>query len=69
MPYKRRKPVSEKAMLKTRYKGHHTICETIREIYMATDDEDIKYKCRLATAMAKAMQDRLKKYKEKENGR
>jgi len=70
MPYKRREPVSEKVMLNERYKGHHTICETLREIWASTDDEEIKYKCRLATAMAKAMQNRLKKYKaEKENDR
>ena len=70
MPYKRREPVSEKTMLNTRYKGHHTICETLREIYISTDDEEIKLKCRLATSMAKAMQNRLKKYKaEKENDR
>jgi hypothetical protein len=70
MPYKRREPVSEATMLKTRYKGHHTICETLREIYGMTEDEDIKLKCRLAMAMAKAMQNKLKKYKaEKENDR
>ena len=63
MPYKRREPVSEKTMLNTRYAGHHTICETLREIYTSTDDEEIKLKCRLATSMAKAMQNRLKKYK------
>ena len=70
MSYKRHEPVSEEFMLKTRYKNHHSICETLREIFQATDDEDIKYKARLATAMAKAMQNKLKKYKaEKENDR
>jgi hypothetical protein len=70
MSYKRREPVSEKTMLNTRYKNHHTICETLREIYISTEDEEIKYKCRLAMAMAKAMQNQLQKYKaEKENDR
>ena len=63
MPYKKREPVSEKVMRNTRYEGHHTICETLREIWQASDDEEIKLKCRLATAMAKAMQNRLKRYK------
>lgn len=38
---------------------NNTICETLREIYNATTDENIKYKCRVATAMAKAMMKRL----------
>ena len=63
MPYKRRRPVDEKTMLNERWKGHHTICETLREIYVSTGDEKIKLKCRLAMAMAKAMQEQLKKYK------
>ena len=37
----------------------HTICEVLREIYHMTNDENIKYKCRVATAMAKAMSRRL----------
>ena len=69
MSYRRREPVPEKAMLKDRYAGHHTICETLREIYQMSSDEDIKLKCRLAMSMAKAMQDRLKKYKKREAAR
>ena len=63
MPYKRVEPVSEEKMLNERYKNHHTICETLREIYLMTEDEEIRYKCRLAMAMAKKMQDKLKEYK------
>jgi len=37
----------------------YTICEVLREIYRLTDDEDIRYRCRVATAMAKAMNRRL----------
>jgi hypothetical protein len=78
MSYKRRKPVREKEMLKERWTGHHTVCETLREIYQLADDndyqhygflEDIKLKCRLAMAMAKAMQEKLKKYKKEQHGR
>jgi len=64
MPYKRVEPVPERIMLNQRYNGHHSICQQLRDIYTITSDEDIKYKCRLAMAMAKKMQDRLKKYKE-----
>ena len=63
MPYKTRKPVSEDEMLKTRYLHHHTICATLRNIYIKTTDDDIKEDLRLAMSMAKAMQSRLKKYK------
>lgn len=76
MPYKRRQPVDEKEMEKeelstewemdrTRYLGHHTICQTLRDIYHMTDNEELKLKCRLAMSMAKAMNEKLKWYKEK----
>lgn len=63
MPYKRRKPVSEQVMLRMKYEGHYTICQMLRDIYVLTDNEEIKLKCRIGMAMAKAMQDKLKKYK------
>lgn len=63
MPYKRHLPVDVSIMLKKRYYGHHTICETIREIFMMTDNEEIKLKCRLVMSMAKAMNEKLKEYK------
>ena len=66
MPYKRREPVAESVMENTRYEGHHTICQTLRDMYHMTDNADIKLKCRLAMAMAKAMQDKLKWYKSRE---
>jgi len=64
MPYSRVEPVSEEVMLKQRYAGHHTICEVLREIYVATKNDEIKLKCRLGVAMAKKMHNRLKEYKE-----
>lgn len=63
MSYKRREPVPESKMLKTKYEGHHTICQTLRDIYHLTENEEIRYKCRVAVAMAKAMQDKLKEYR------
>jgi hypothetical protein len=71
MPYPRHKPVSEEEMLTpateeemafARYAGHHTICQTLRDIWAMSDNEEIKMKCRLAVAMAKAMHDKLKSY-------
>lgn len=66
MSHKRVEPVSEGMMLCDKYPNYHTICQTLRDIYVLTDNEDIKYKCRLAMAMAKKMQDKLKEYREKE---
>lgn len=74
MPYPRHKPVSEEEMLKpatdeemafSRYAGHHTICQTLRDIWATTDDDEVKMKCRLAMAMAKAMHRKLKDYNQK----
>ena len=67
MPYKRREPVTVREMEKTRWEGHHTVCQTLRDIYQMTDDPEVKLKARLAMAMAKAMHERLKKYKQKES--
>ncbi len=66
MPYKRHNPVSEGHMQKQRYSGHHTICQTLRDIYEMTNNPEIKMKCRVGMSMAKSMQDKLKEYKAKE---
>jgi hypothetical protein len=63
MSYERTEPVSDVKMKSQRYKNHHTICEVLREIYMEAENETIKYKCRLAMAMAKKMHNKLKEYK------
>lgn len=60
-------PLPEKKMKRQRYTNHNTICQILREIFQLSDNEDIKYKCRVAMAMAKAMHNKLKEYKE--NGR
>jgi hypothetical protein len=68
MSYKHREPVPELEMAsiaemeRARYAGHHTICQTLRDIYGMIDNEEAKNKCRLAVAMAKAMHEKLKWY-------
>ena len=64
MPYPRHKPVSEKAMNRKIYEGENTICQTIRDMYHISDNQDIRLKCRLAMAMAKAMCVKLMEYRE-----
>ncbi len=57
---RKHEPVPKEAM---RWQSsQHTICQVLRDIYFKTKDEDIKLKCRLATAMAKAMDKKLKEY-------
>jgi len=41
----------------------NTICETLRQIYHLTDNEEIKLKCRVAMTMAKKMAFKLSAYK------
>jgi len=42
----------------------YTICQVLREIYHATEDEDIQVYCRLGVTMGKVMDAKLRKYKE-----
>jgi len=65
--YKRHEPIDLREMKKTRWDGHHSICQMLRDIYNISDNEDVKYKSRIAMSMAKSMHERLKKYK-KSNG-
>lgn len=55
------KPMSEKAMDLPGRTG--TICQTLRGIYHAIDNEGAKYQLRVCMAMAKSMNKRLKKYR------
>lgn len=64
MPYPRHKPVSERQMDRRIYEGENTICQTIRDMYHLTDNQDIRLKCRLAMSMAKAMCVKLMKYRD-----
>ncbi len=53
-------PATEEDMLIKSYR--YTVCEILREIYKVTKDERIKFKLRVATAMAKSMAARITKY-------
>ena len=66
MPYKHRDPVPVEEMNRHRYDGHHSICQTLRDLYHMTEDEEIRVKLRLAMAMAKAMNEKLQYYKREE---
>jgi len=63
MSYPKIEPVDENRMHRQKYKGHHTICQQLRDIYDLSTDERVRYKTRLAMAMAKKMHERLKHYK------
>lgn len=71
MPDKRRDPVSHEEMLASerdmknpRYLHHHTLCAVLRQIYLLTDNEEIRYKCRMAMSYGKAMHQRLRYYRD-----
>lgn len=75
MPYKHRNPVTEEEFLgpvdewemkRQRWTGHHTLCQTLREIYVMTKDQEIRTKLRLAMAYSKAMNNKLQWYKHQE---
>lgn len=66
MSYKKHAPVSVQKMMRTRYHGHNTVCQKLRDIFIKTEDEEIKLMCREAMAMAKAMHNKLKRYKQKQ---
>jgi hypothetical protein len=57
-------PCDEEDMIRTDIFNHNTICQVLREIYFLTDSETIRYKCRIATTMAKNMAYKLKAYKD-----
>ena len=68
MPYKRHQPVPESEMDMSRWQGHHSICQTLRDMYHETKDENIKLKIRLCMAMAKSMNKKLQYYKHIQEG-
>ena len=67
MPYPRTEPASEREMFAGEHPGHHTICQTLREIHreIPQDDEELKRKVRLVWAFAKKMHNRLKEYRKR----
>jgi len=62
-------PIDEYEMDITRWEGHHSVCQTIRDIYHMIDNPQAKLKCRLAMNMTKKMHQRLKWYKQQEEER
>lgn len=64
MSYKRVPPADDSEMKRIRYLQHHTICEKLREIWRETEDPNIKMKAKEAMAMAKRMNEMLKKFRE-----
>ena|GEM_PF-4370941 len=66
---KRRKPASVEQMEQSKWVGRETICQTLRDIYELADDERIRDKTRLAMAMAKAMNKKLRAYRNKADRR
>jgi hypothetical protein len=57
-------PVSERQMTRHFYDGFNTICQYLRDIYHMTDDEEIRFKLRVAMSMAKSMDKQLREYYE-----
>lgn len=43
--------------------NENTICETLRQAYHMTEDDNIRLKLRIAVTMAKRMDRKLRKYK------
>ena len=68
-PLSEKEPIEEREMNITRWEGHHTICQTLRDMYHMTTDQKIKVECRKGMAMAKAIHERLKKHKQEEERR
>lgn len=77
MPYRRHEPVDVSEMDRTRYDGHHSICQFIRDMYHLSEEiedrpierelfritKELKLKLLTAMAMAKAMNQKLQDYK------
>jgi hypothetical protein len=62
MPYKKVSPATDGEMKKSRYQYHHTICQTLREIWREEKDPALQEKLKLAMTMAKRMHNKLKEY-------
>lgn len=58
------KPYLRRNMDRASLHGHDNLCSTIRDIYMRSDDDQIKFWCRVAMRMSKNMYHALVVYKE-----
>jgi hypothetical protein len=57
------KPYLIRNMLRPDLHGYNNVCSTVRDIYLITDDEEIKIRCRVAIRMQKSMDAKLRWYK------
>ena len=57
-------PYPERQMEMPKYFGRDNLCSTIRDIYMRTEDPEIRLWARIAVMMAKNMYSALSDYKE-----
>lgn len=57
------KPYLRRNMERNDLHGCNTICAIVQDIYLNTDDEDIKVRCRVIMRMSKSMHNRLVEYK------
>lgn len=57
------KPYLKRNMLRKDLHGHNTICSTIQEIFLMSNDEEVKFRCRIVMRMSKSMHNKLVEYK------
>ena len=50
-------------MIATNLHGKSGLCKTIQDIYLASTQEDVRFKCRIAMRLAKMMDGKLRQYK------
>jgi hypothetical protein len=50
-------------MDRSRYDGHNSICQKLRDIYHKVDDEEVRLELRICVSMAKSMNKKLQYYK------
>ena len=58
------KPYLARDMLDRKLHGHDNLCATIRDIYIKSDDLEIKFWCKMAMRMSKNTHKALEKYKQ-----
>ena len=63
MPYKKHDPVPLSEMSRSKYQGHNSICQKLRDMYYEVSDEKVKMDIRVCMAMAKSMNKKLQYYK------
>lgn len=59
----KRVPATDQMMKDCRRTNKDSICNVLSKIYFATDDEFIRYQCKMAVTIAKAMSRKLSENK------